>query len=458
MLLSPRTSQRIKANDRAQAARRLARVLGKGIGLDVALNGKESALCLELIYGCLRHYFSLSDALNAKLSRPLRSKDLDVYALMLVGAYQLQRMRIPRHAAINETVTAVRPLGKPWAAALVNGLLRKLPTKPDAAKDAPSHRPQLPSPDVAAKGAPAHRLRSGASQSAACDHPPWLRQRIEREYPEQAKALLDANNRRAPLCLRVNRARIPPDEYRRQLRQANLSFAGSWLPESIILHQPQPATTLPGHAQGWFAVQDVGAQLVGDLMRRQLGNGQRVLDACAAPGGKLFHLLETGLKLDVTALDISPTRLADLGEIAERLRHRRFKAVAADATVWQGRRHFDFVLLDAPCSGSGTLRRHPDIKVIRTAGQVARAAALQAALLRNLWRMVRRGCTLLYCTCSMLAEENDQVVAAFLNANGDAQTLSIRLPTGAATQHGWQMLPLEPSTDGFYVSLIGKRP
>ena len=412
------------AEERATAARRLCRVLGRDDSLGHVLRRTETPLCLELIHGCLRHYFSLSAALDALLERPLRGKDLDVYCLLLVGAYQLQRTGVPAHAAVNETVAAVRPLGKPWATGLVNGLLRRLP------ETATEHD----------------------------EHPSWLRRKIQDQHPRQATALLAANNERAPMSLRVNPARIAPDRFQQALREAGVKFAASWLPESIILHQPQPAHSLPGFEQGWFSVQDLGAQLVGDLARKQLSNGSRVLDACAAPGGKLFHLLEFGLELEATALDASPRRLATLRETARRLGHERFQAVAADATLWRSRDSFDFVLADAPCSGTGTLRRNPDIKATRTPEQVAAAASLQTKLLKNLWRMVRPGGNLLYCTCSMLAEENDQVVDSFIRASADALARPIALPTGQATQRGWQLLPTDPATDGFYLALLAKRP
>lgn len=411
------------AEERATAARRLCRVLGRGDSLGHVLRRTETPLCLELIHGCLRHYFSLSAALDALLERPLRGKDLDVYCLLLVGAYQLQRTGVPAHAAVNETVAAVRPLGKPWATGLVNGLLRRLP------ETATEHD----------------------------EHPSWLRRKIQDQHPRQATALLAANNERAPMSLRVNPARIAPDRFQQALRQAGVKFAASWLPESIILHQPQPAHSLPGFEQGWFSVQDLGAQLVGDLARKQLSNGSRVLDACAAPGGKLFHLLEFGLELEATALDASPRRLATLRETARRLGHERFQAVAADATLWRSRDSFDFVLVDAPCSGTGTLRRNPDIKATRTPEQVAAAASLQTKLLKNLWRMVRPGGNLLYCTCSILAEENDQVVDSFIRASADALARPIALPTGQATQRGWQLLPTDPATDGFYLALLAKQ-
>lgn len=384
-------------------------------------------MCRELTYGCLRHYFSLAEALEARLARPLRTKDLDVFCLLLVGAYQLQRMRVPGHAAINETVSAVRALGKPWAAALVNAVLRKLPTSP---------------------------------VGDASDHPPWMQGKIEAQYGDQAPALLRANNQRAPMGLRVNRRKIEPADYRALLKRADIAFDNAWLPESILLRKPQPAASLPGFPDGAVAVQDAGAQLVGGFMGQQLQDGCRVLDACAAPGGKLFHLLESGLELAVTALDSAPTRLHTLAEMAGRLGHEGFRAIAADACGldWWDGEPFDFVLIDAPCSGSGTLRRHPDIKVTRTPQQVRHASQLQGALLRNLWRTVRPGCTLLYCTCSILAEENDQVIESFLEAREDAQVAGVELPTGMATRFGWQMLPTEPATDGFYLARIDKQP
>ena len=414
-------------SDRARAARHLARIVGRGDSLDNVIRRETSPLCLELTYGCLRHYFSLAEAVEARLARPLRTKDLDVFCLLLVGAYQLQRMRVPRHAAINETVSAVRALGKPWAAALINAVLRKLPVHPS---------------------------------DDASEHPPWLEGKIEAQYGDQAPALLRANNQRAPMGLRINRRKIEPADYRTSLKRADIAFDDAWLQESILLREPQPSATLPGFQDGKVAVQDVGAQLVSGYLRQQLRNGCRVLDACAAPGGKLFHLLESGLDLDVTALDVAPTRLQTLTEMAERLGHEGFRAIAADACAldWWDGQPFDLVLIDAPCSGSGTLRRHPDIKVTRTPQQVRQASQLQAALLRNLWHTVRPGCTLLYCTCSLLAEENDQVVESFLEAHEDARAVGVELPTGRAARHGWQMLPTEPATDGFYLARIDKRP
>ena len=485
---------------RAIAAQNLKEILaGRRTAEAVLARGKQTSLSLELAYGCLRHYFSLAAQIDPLLKRPLRAKDRDLYGLLLAGAYQLQRTRIPAHAALFETVAAAEQLGKPWAKRLVNAVLRKLPAAP------PPH----------------------------CEHPAWLQDLLKRQYGAEAPALMLANNARAPLGLRINRRKIRPDHYCRQLDAAQISYipcANFGLPEALILPTPQAASTLPGFAEGQLALQDVGAQLATLPLRRWLATrqraaagqraatgqeklaereasigkeagasqaleagpeagigrsaeirqralaerqpaaGLRLLDACAAPGGKLFGLLEADLGLAITALDKSAKRLAVLREMAARLGHRRFERRGEDARPWAFECRegdattldwwdgapFHAVLLDAPCSGTGTLRRHPDIKVTRRMADISRHARLQGALLENLWRVLMPGGALLYCTCSLLAEENDQVLDAFIGARDDARPAPMSLPTGRAARFGWQLLPLEPATDGFYLALIEK--
>ena len=417
-----------RAQARARAARNIKAILAGRRTTDWAAAGaNQTSLSLELTYGCLRHYFSLKAQIDPLLAKPLRSRDDDLYGLLLAGAYQLQRTRIPPHAALFETVTAAELLGKPWAKGLINAVLRKLPTTPPA--------------EVA-------------------EHPAWLKQRLEDEYGADSVPLMRANNARAPLCLRINALKVEPADYRRELDAAGIEYAATWLPEGLVLREPQPAATLPGFNDGQVAVQDVAAQLAVAPLLQRAAPGERVLDACAAPGGKLFRLLEAQSGLSLTAIDIAPRRLAALREIAERLGHRGFECRQADAATldWWDGTPFDHVLLDAPCSGTGTLRRHPEIKVLRQPADVANSAAREATLLANLWRTVRRGGTLLYCTCSILAEENDQVVGSFLGRRRDAHPQSVSLPTGRATRHGWQLLPLDPATDGLYLALIGKKP
>ena len=459
------------AGARAIAAQNLKEILaGRRTAEAVLARREQTSLSLELAYGCLRHYFSLAAQIDPLLKRPLRAKNRDIYGLLLAGAYQLQRTRIPAHAALFETVAAAEQLGKPWAKRLVNAVLRKLPPAP------PPH----------------------------CEHPAWLQDLLKRQYGAEASALMLANNARALLGLRINRKKIRPDDYCRRLDAAQISYipcAKFGLPEALILPTPQAAAKLPGFAEGQLALQDVGAQLATVPLRRWLAAKQRtlaeprtaagqerlagreapigkeaavrlrLLDACAAPGGKLFGLLEADLGLAITALDKSAKRLAVLRAMAARLGHRQFERRGEDARPWAFKCRegdataldwwdgtpFHAVLLDAPCSGTGTLRRHPDIKLTRRLPDIARHARLQGALLENLWRVLMPGGALLYCTCSLLAEENDQVLDAFIGARDDARPAPMSLPTGRATRLGWQLLPLEPATDGFYLALIEKR-
>ena len=416
-----------EAQARARAARNLKEILAGKRTTDWAAAGRnQTSLSLELTYGCLRHYFSLAEQIENLLAKPLRPRDGDVFGLMLAGAYQLQRTRIPAHAALNETVAAAELLGKAWAKALINAVLRKLPNTP-------------PPP--------------------ASEHPAWLQQRLEAQYGADAPALMQANNSRAPLCLRINTLRISPADYRRHLDSAGIAYTDPWQPEGLVLGSPRPASTLPGFDDGWVAVQDLASQLAVMPLLERAQPGQRILDACAAPGGKLFRLIEADRGLAITAIDNAARRLAVLGEMARRLGHRDFECRTGDATTldWWDGKPFDHVLLDAPCSGTGTLRRHPEIKVLRQPADIAGNATLQAEMLANLWRTLRRGGTLLYCTCSLLAEENDYVVGSFLGNCPDALRSSARLPTGRAARYGWQLLPLEPATDGLYVALIEKR-
>lgn len=446
--------QGVELDARLAAARNLQEILNRRRTAEAALARREqTSLSLELTYGCLRHYFSLAAQIDPLLKRPLRSKDQDLYGLLLAGAYQLQRTRIPAHAALFETVAAAQRLGKPWAKGLVNAVLRKLPAAP------PPH----------------------------CEHPAWLERLLQAQYGEQAGALMQANNARAPLGLRINRKKIRPVDYRRRLDAAQIPYGLGMdfgLPEALLLPTPQPAATLPGFAAGQVAVQDIGAQLAILPLRRRLAarqremsgcreapaggqamaqgpaTGLRLLDACAAPGGKLFGLLEADMGLQITALDRSRQRLAVLNALAARLGHREFQCREGDAATldWWDGTPFHAVLLDAPCSGTGTLRRHPDIKATRTEADISDQARRQRALLENLWRTLGQGGILLYCTCSLLDEENDQVVAAFAAARDDARLAQPSLPTGRPTRCGWQLLPLEPATDGFYIALIEKRP
>jgi 16S rRNA (cytosine967-C5)-methyltransferase len=419
---------------RATAARLLTRVVVRGRTTDQAFAAADaSPLTQELVLGSLRHYFSLAAAVDAALRHPLKPKDQDLKHLMIVGVYQLWHMRVPDHAAVHETVEACRELRKSWARGLVNAVLRR----------------------CAANSGPA---------SPASEHPAWLEERLRRQYPD-APEIMAANNERAPMTLRINLARTTTAAYLERLAASaitsrpphaapvpgGIGFGG----ETRVLVEPIRAASLPGFAEGLVAVQDGGAQLAAPLLAPRPGD--RIIDACAAPGGKLFHLLESQQDLDVVAVDREQERLDSLQSAAARLGHRPV-CVLGDATTldWWDGVPVQRVLLDAPCTGTGTLRRHPDIKLLRRASDLAAATRLQAALLANLWRALAPGGTLLYCTCSILAEENDGIVAEFLARQGDAVSNPFVLPTGRATRHGWQLLPTDPDTDGFYYSRMTK--
>ncbi len=416
------------ADDRATAARLLHQVIARGRTTDQALaDTNVSALTHEMVLGSLRHFFSLRALVRSALHRTLKGKDRILESLLIVGVYQLRHLRVPDHAAIFETVEACERLGRPWARGLVNAVLRRCASQPPSAGDS--------------------------------EHPPWLERALSREYAD-ADAIMAADNERAPMTLRINLTRTTPAAYVAHLDGAGISSRPPSFPEAApalglgpetrVLLEPRPARSLPGFSEGLVSVQDAGAQFAAILLGSAAG--ERVLDACAAPGGKLFHLLERSPQARATALERDDDRLARLCVEGRRLGHRNFTAVAADATAldWWNGEPFHRVLLDAPCSGTGTLRRHPDIKVLRQEADLPALAALQLRLLSNLWRVLAPGGTLLYCTCSMLAAENDAVVSRFLADRPDAATRPFELTTGRATRHGWQLLPTQTDTDGFY--------
>ena len=415
---------------RARAARAVDAVRRRRLALDEVLGAGTPPLVRELAFGTCRRYFSLRGAVDARLSHPLRDRDQDIYALLLVGLYQLRHLRVPDHAAVSETVAATRVLGKPWARGLVNGVLRR-------AAEAPADT---------------------ASEEERWEHPRWLIEALRTAWPDLCPELFDANNGRAPMALRVNRTKHGVPAYRALLDAAGLAHRPGIPPASLVLETPVPAARLPGYDAGWVAVQDEAAQLAATLL--PLAPEARVLDACAAPGGKAFGMLEADPSIAVTALDASENRLQRLHGEADRLGHRLPRVITGDATdtKWWDGTLFDAILLDAPCSGTGTLRRHPDIKVSRTPADVERAADLQRAMLASLWGVLSSGGTLLYCTCSVLPEENDAVLEDFLAVTPDAASAPIHASWGRSTDHGRIVLPSPGGPDGFYFARVAKGP
>jgi 16S rRNA (cytosine967-C5)-methyltransferase len=417
------------ADTRARAARAVAAVHQGRPGLEISLTTTVEPLLAELAYGTCRRYYSLRTEVDTILDRPLRKRDQDLYALMLVGAYQLRYTRIPDYAAVSETVAAAKLLHKPWARQLINGVLRNLARK---------------------------RAASSVSELAGHDHPDWLIKKLNSAHPDACPELFTINNSRAPMSLSINIAKTSTSEYTALLDSQGLGYRPGLAPNSIVLTRPLPVAKLPGFSDGWVSVQDEGAQLAAELLAPP--TGASVLDACAAPGGKAFNLLARDPSLKLTALDRSERRLGVVRRDAMRLGHRLENVLLGDATKtsWWNGRPYDAILLDAPCSGSGTLRRNPDIKIRRQPLHVVLAAKQQRALLNGMWPMLSTGGTLLYCTCSILPEENEQVVSDFLESTPDAVTRGIRGDWGRAAEHGRLLLPSIDGPDGFYFALLEK--
>ncbi len=427
---------------RAFAAKSIDLVINHDRTIDWVLNHHPDWLISpqtrHWFYETIRHYQTLAALVDPLLAKPLRKKDSAIYRLMLVGAYQLKIDSTPDHAAINETVAATKQLGGPWARGLVNAVLRQVTS---------------------------HELKDDQTFG----HPAWLVEAIAAAWPTQSRLILAANNTRAPMSLRVNCTVTDRDEYLERLIGLGIGAKVGPTTSSIVLDEPQPSATLPGWSEGAVAVQDLGAQFAAQLTLEDRAQPNKLLDACAAPGGKLAHLIEqcsagshnnneAQQPAELVGIDISAERITQTQSVLDRLGH-ACALLVADATTlnWWDGIPFDHILVDAPCSGSGTIRRHPDIKLLLKETSVATLAELQLQILNNLWRTLSAGGTLLYCTCSILPDENDCVITNFINQpDNNASVCNIVLPTGQATQHGWQLLPTDPNTDGFYYARLKK--
>jgi 16S rRNA (cytosine967-C5)-methyltransferase len=438
--MAPRSSRSAGAAPgaavRAVAAAVVARVLRERTEADDALDAAEAgvaqrdrALLGALVFGALRWHQRLEWQAARLLTKPLKPGQLELGALLKIGLLQLQEMRIPAHAAVSATVDAAALLGHRDAAPLVNAVLRRFQRE---------------------RGA----LDAGlaADDEARFSHPRWLLEQLAHDWPDEWQRICAANNSPAPMWLRVNQRRTTRADYLARLRAAGLGARpDEEVATAIVLDAPQPVDALPGFAAGDASVQDVAAQRAAGFL--DLVPGQRVLDACAAPGGKTGHILESCPGLDeVWALDRDPRRLARVRANLDRL-GLAARLVAGDATrpeAWWDGRPFDRILLDAPCSAVGVIRRHPDIKLLRRPEDVARAVALQSDLLRALWPLLAPGGRLVYATCSVLRSENDAQIAAFLSSVETSDR------PGTAQLLGCQSLPGDADGDGFYYASVLK--
>jgi 16S rRNA (cytosine967-C5)-methyltransferase len=394
----------------------------------------QRPLLQELCYGVLRYYLPLTAICSRLVSKPLTGKNVDLGLLILLGFYQLIYMRIPDHAAVNETVKVAKELGKPWAKGLINGVLREFLRQRDALM----------------------ALLEGDMETKT-SHPRWLIRRLESDWPRDYLSILQANNQRAAMTLRVNRRKGERNDYIGLLTGRNVDGSlCSLSPSGITLASAHDVYTLPGFQEGVVSVQDEASQLAAQLL--ELEPDLKVLDACAAPGGKTCHMLEMEPALQLLALDSDRKRLDMVADNLQRLGLHAdlLLADANDTAEWWDGTGFDRILLDVPCSSTGVIRRHPDIKLLRKDEDIAKLAARQLRLLTNLWPLLEKGGILLYSTCSLFAEENWHVVSRFLQQTANAIDKPLVVDWGEAVDVGRQLLPEPDGHDGFYYARLQK--
>ncbi|MBK1718219.1 16S rRNA (cytosine(967)-C(5))-methyltransferase RsmB [Thiocystis violacea] len=441
---APRKREPLGAEARAAAARALHAVRDRGQSLTRVLqddrqsrSSADQALVQEMSHGALRVLPRLTAISQRLLDHPLKPRDLDLHALILIGLYQLTAMKTPPHAAVSATVEAARLIGKPRQAALVNALLRRFLREREELLAWADEQPE-----------------------ARWLFPDWLLSRLRHDWPEDWESIVTASNGRAPMALRVNPLRQDPAVYLAQLETAGIgarAIAGTRT--GLLLDRPRPTRDLPGFEAGLVSIQDSGAQLAAQLLDAR--PGQRVLDACAAPGGKTAAILErAGNDLDLVAIDQDEARLLTVRSTLARL-GLTAEVILDDAADPRGdwtQRPFDRILLDVPCSATGVIRRHPDIKWLRRASDIPTLAAAQSRMLEATWPLLRPGGQLLYATCSLLAEENHQRIADFLGRHPEAREIEAETDWGRARPHGRQLLPTPGGHDGFFYARLEKIP
>lgn len=421
----------MKTSERAQALAILLRVLQKHQPLSQLIQDPElSSFTKTLCFGCARYYFRLASIVDSLVEK--RPKDLTIWVSLLLGILQISILKLPEYAVVQETV-ALLPAKQSWAKGFVNAILRRF-----CREQASIDQTLATHPDFLTM------------------HPPWLVKKMQQAWPEHWQAIITANNIHPPFSLRVNLSHLSRDAYCAQLDEQQISY--QLIPHTeagIILNQAQPVQDLPGFHQGDVSVQDGAAQLAGPLL--ELQPGLRVLDACCAPGGKLGQLLELEPSLHCSGIDIDSQRLQKVRSNCERLGISP-TLIDADATQtgWWDKQMFDRILLDAPCSATGIIRRHPDIKLLRTLKEIQAITVIQTQILSNLWSLLMPGGILVYATCSIMPEENSHIIKKFLAQHPDAQLDDQCQKWGHATGFGWQILPGEWDMDGFFYAKLKK--
>jgi 16S rRNA (cytosine967-C5)-methyltransferase len=432
-------SKKNSQNPRIAALQALSEVLdsnrhlAESEALSRLREGRDNAFARHLAYGVLRWKTALEWLAAGLLTKPVKQRERDVQRLLLLGLQQLWQDDTASHAAINETAECARLLGKPWAVGLINACLRRFQRE----------REQL--------------LEKLGQVEQRFAHPGWMLKELKQDWPQQWQSMIEANNKQAPLWLRINRQRADEGKLRENLANAGFEVTEHPYARDAIAISPAAAVTrVPGFENGWLSVQDPAAQLARDLLEPR--SGDCILDACAAPGGKTAHLLESSPGIELTALDRQERRVEQIHQtlgrlgLAANVKH----ADAADPDSWWNGEKFNKILLDAPCSASGVIRRHPEIKWLRDSGQVDAAVQTQAGLLKALWPLLENGGILVYATCSVFRRENNQQIRHFLEQHTDAVAELPAVEWGTLESCGRQVMPGEAQMDGFFYAVLRK--
>ncbi|MDF1645569.1 MAG: 16S rRNA (cytosine(967)-C(5))-methyltransferase RsmB [Legionellaceae bacterium] len=421
-----------KQNERALALEALSEVVEKKQSLS-HLKTKLTPFAQALCFGVCRHYTRLSAITEQLLKKPLKKPKVQL--VLLIGLYQLRELDLPEYAVLHETVALLNQPNLAWAKSLVNAVLRRYCREREAINQIlTNHSTYLYS------------------------YPDWLLKRIQKSWPNHWKDIIHHSNQHPPMNLRVNAKHNSRKAYQSQLQAQNIEVTPLLhTTHGLQLNHPVDVHTLPGFQTGDVSIQDGAAQIAASLL--SLEPGLRILDACAAPGGKTCHILETEPKLKACfALDVDAKRLTRTAKNLSRL-SLKATLITGDATkpdTWWDGQLFDRILLDAPCSATGVIRRHPDIKLLRTPKDISQITQVQTRMLNALWPLLEPGGILVYATCSILPEENEIQIASFIQQNSDCSLSPSPQDFGHSTGHGWQILPGEQAMDGFFYSVLHK--
>jgi len=424
----------VDLNSRKAVVSLLVDILRNGRSFQTALlNTQAPADTLPEIqaiaYGVLRHYQTLSHALSLLMKKPMKNKDKDIELLILTALFQLSQSNTPDYAVVNETVKYAKKGKKRWAANLVNGTLRSY----------------------------CRLMETQEPETKIIELPQWMQTRFKADWADEFEQIAVQSNIHAPMSIRVNRHKISRDEYLQQLKDADIDAVASDVVSSgIVLKTATPVDKLPNFDKGFCSVQDLAAQLAALLLAPQTND--RVLDACSAPGGKTGHILEQQTSITVDACDIDKKRLERVQENLNRLNLKANiqQADMLDKAAFEANM-FDRILLDAPCSALGIIRRHPDIKFLRKETDIDNLGDIQQAILDNGWFWLKTGGRLLYATCSILKQENEAEITQFLAKHNDAKLVKIEIGINSHSEIGLQILPGENKMDGFYYAKLEKQ-